>query len=336
VSDAVSTTPDPEQADEAAARALREGVALVALAAADHLDLAGVDRVRFLHNLTTCDVRSLASGASVRGFLTDVKGHVLSDVDVVALEERFRLRLPPGRGGPIAGHLARYVIADRVEITPRSDLAAAELRGARAPALLEALGAAPPEAGGAHHAIELGGVAVRVRARRPARWPRLELSASAVELPAALAALRAAGAGGALVEAGPGALEAVRVEDGELLWGVDYGAGNFPQETGEEAAVSTTKGCYLGQEVVARLHFRGQLQRLARGLVFDAGARPEPGAELVAGDGRPAARVTSVARSYALGRWVGLALVHRRAAEPGTRLALPDGALAEVRVLPLV
>ena len=323
-------------ADATGVAALRGGVALVAPVEADWLDVFGADRVRFLHNLTTCDVRALTPGGSARAFLTDVKGHVLADADLLAFADRLRLRLPPGRGAPIAAHLARYLIADRVEIAPRADLAAAELRGAAAPALLESLGAGPPARAGAHHEIELGGARVRARARPLGRWPRLELSAGAAELAGALAQLRAAAAGRGLVEPGPEALEAARIEDGELAWGVDYGAENFPQESGEESAVSTTKGCYLGQEVVARLHFRGQLQRLARGLVFDGGVRPEAGVELRADDGRAAARATSVAASAALGRWVGLALVHRRAAGAGTRLALPDGGGAEVRELPLV
>ena len=328
--------PPVEPDARAASEALHAGVALVAPVPADQFDVGGADRVRFLHNLTTCDVRALGPGDSTRGFLTDVRGRVLADADVAVLEDRIRLRLPPGRGAAIAAHLARYVVADRVELAPRPDLAAAELRGDRAPALLEALGVAPPTAPGAHRELELGGVRVRVRARGRARHPRLELTALAEPLAAALAAVRAAGSARGLVEPGHGALEALRIEDGELAWGVDYGEENLPQETGEESAVSTTKGCYLGQEVVARLHFRGQLQRLARGLVFDPDAGAAPGVELLAADGRPAARATSVAHSVRLGRPVGLALVHRRAAEPGTRLALPDGGGAEVRALPLV
>jgi folate-binding protein YgfZ len=326
----------PVTADATGVAALRGGVALVAPVEADWLDVLDQDRVRFLHNLTTCDVRALAPGGSARAFLTDVRGRVLADADLLALADRLRLRLPRGRGAPIAAHLARYRIADRVEIAPRAELAAAELRGAAAPALLEAVGAAPPAGAGAHGEVELGGARVRVRARVRGPWPRLELAAPAGGLAAALAALRSAGAGRGLVEPGPAALEAARIEDGELAWGVDYGEENFPQESGEESAVSTTKGCYLGQEVVARLHFRGQLQRLARGLVFDDGVRPEAGVELLADDGRPAARATSVAASAALGRWVGLALVHRRAAAPGTRLALAGDGGAEVRELPLV
>ncbi len=176
---------------------------------------------------------------------------------------------------------------------------------------------------------------VELRACTLAASPRFELSAPRADLEHVLAALRLAGADAGLVEPSAAAVEAVRIEDGELAWGIDYGADSFPQETGESAAISTTKGCYLGQEVVARIHFRGQVQRVARGLVFARGEEPAAGVELAAADGRPAARAASVARSPALGTAVGLALVHRRAAEPGTRLTWERGE-AEVRALPLV
>lgn len=325
----------PGSGDGAAAAALRDGVALVAGVEADLLDLAGADRVRFLHNLTTSDVRVLAAGGSQRAFVTDAQGHVLADADVVALDDRLRLRLPAGRGAAIAAHLARYRVAERVELEARPELALAELRGAGAAALLAALGVAAPVAAGEHRSARLADAEVRVRALPRARAPRFELVADAAALAAACAALRAGGRGRGLVEPPAAVLAAARIEDGELAWGVDYGADNFPQETGEEGAVSTAKGCYLGQEVVARIHFRGQVQRVARGLLFDPDAEVAAGEELLAADGRPAGRATSVAYSHALGRPVALALVARRAAEPGGRLATAAGARAEVRALPL-
>jgi folate-binding protein YgfZ len=302
----------------------------------DLVEVAGADRVRFLHNLTTCDVAGLGVGGSIRGFVVDVQGRVLADADVVALEDRLRLRLPAGRAEAIAAHLLKYRIAERVEIEARPERAIAELRGRRAPELLATLGVAAPAVRGGHLEVELGGVAVRLRSLPRAREPRFELVADGAELPKALGALKAAGGVVGLVEPSAVELEAARIEDGELAWGIDYDASNFPQETGELEAISTTKGCYLGQEVIARIHFRGQVQRQARGLTFEPGAAVAAGEEL-SFEGRPAARVTSVAESALLGRPVGLALVHRRAAEPGTRLTRASGAAAgeaEVVALP--
>lgn len=307
--------------------ALRDGVA-VAPRAADRLDLAGEDRERFLHNLVTCEVRGLAPGRVARGFLTHVKGGVLADVDVVALDDRFRLVLSPGRGGVIGAHFEKHRIAERVEIEPRDELAGFTLRGARAPELLGALGLAAPERG---ERIEVAIEGTRVGLRREARGrePRFEFELAAAELARVDEALEAAGAPLGLVELSPAALALARVEDGELAWGIDYGEENFPQETGEDSAVSYEKGCYLGQEVVARIHYRGGVQRVPRRLRFAAGAGPEPGVELQH-EGRPVGRATTLAREPASGRVLALALVHRRGGEPGTALATARGEGAEV------
>ena len=132
---------------------------------------------------------------------------------------------------------------------------------------------------------------------------------------------------------GSEALEILRVEAGIPRFGRDFGPDNFPQETGADEAVSYTKGCYLGQEVVARIHYRGGVQKTLRGLVFE-GTAPAPGTPLLF-EGREVGTVTTVVESIALGRPAGLAILHRRGAEPGTRLDLPEGSTAEVRDLPL-
>ena len=107
----------------------------------------------------------------------------------------------------------------------------------------------------------------------------------------------------------------LRVEAGIPRFGQDFGPANFPQETGIDEAVSYTKGCYLGQEIVARIHYRGGVQNLLRGLVFD-GERGRGRALLH--EGREAGKATSVVRSTATGKTVGLSILHKRAAEPGT------------------
>ncbi len=115
----MSGSDDPGNVHRAETEALRDGVALVAGVAADWIDLTGPDGVRFLHNLTTCDVRALAEGDSARGFFTDVQGHVLSDFDLVAGADRLRLRVPSGRGAFLIEHLAKYRIVERVDFALR-------------------------------------------------------------------------------------------------------------------------------------------------------------------------------------------------------------------------
>ncbi len=139
-----------------------------------------------------------------------------------------------------------------------------------------------------------------------------------------------------VVPVGFEALEVLRTEAGIARFGRDFGPENFPQETGaEEESVSYTKGCYLGQEVVARIHYRGGVQKTLRGLDFGAGPAPAPGTALLF-EGRESGAATTVLDSVALGRPIGLGILHRRAAEPGAKLELAGGGEAVVRELPFL
>jgi tRNA-modifying protein YgfZ len=127
------------------------------------------------------------------------------------------------------------------------------------------------------------------------------------------------------------AAEVVRVERGRPRYGVDLDEGVIPQEAGlNERAVSFTKGCYVGQETVARLHYRGKPNRHLRGLRLSEPV--EPGAALRVGE-KEVGRLTSVALSPAFGP-IGLAILRREAA-PGDTVAVgEDGATAEVVDVP--
>jgi len=118
----------------------------------------------------------------------------------------------------------------------------------------------------------------------------------------------------------------LRVEAGIPRFGQDFGPDNFPQETGDESAVSYTKGCYLGQEVVARIHYRGGVQKALRRLELDGD--PKPGSTLLFED-REVGKATSIVRTLE-GRTIGLGIIHKRAAEPGTRLEVAGGGTAVV------
>ena len=248
---------------------------------------------------------------------------------VLVLEDRLWMEVGPGQEGAIADHLKKYVLADRVEIRPLADMVPVSLVGPGSAAVLGA--DLPGEAWAhAHHLVQ--GIDVRLQRGGPAvpwdstLWVAAAAAPHLIESLAALDGVR---------RVGFDALEALRVERGIPRFGCDYGPENFPQETGLEEAVSYTKGCYLGQEVVARIHYRGGVQKMLRGLVFAGERAPEPGAALLV-DGREAGTIGSVVRSPGLDRMVGLAILHRRAAAAGTRLEVAGGGTAEVRELPLV
>ncbi len=305
-------------------RALRDACGLLDRSWVDRLEMAGEDRLRFLNGLVTCDVKSLQPGEGAYGFLTQVKGRILADVEILARGESLWLELPPGKGGEISEHLGKYVIADRVEIRPL-DRTPLSLIGPEAAA---ALGEAElPEAVYSHRRIEIGGaeaVVVREADLEVPVWTLWTLPDDAAPVWQKLVA------GGAL-PAGYEAWDRLRVEAGRPLYGQDYGADNFPQETGLEEAVSYTKGCYLGQEVVARIHYRGGVNKLLRALAFDGDA--DPLGKAVVHEGRPAGTVTSAVHSPGRGH-LGLAVIHQRV-EPGARVEIEGSGTAEVASLPL-
>jgi folate-binding protein YgfZ len=312
-------------------RAVREGCGLVDRSWTGRLELLGADRHRFLNAYVTCEVKGLGPGHGAYGFFTNPKGGILSDAVVIVQEDRIWLQLPAGQEEAISAHLRKYILADRVEVRQLEDMLPITLLG---PRVAEVLACPLPEAGDWRHVrakVHGTEVALQRTGRLGAEAWTLWVSAS-IAGPLMEHLLEIPG----VVPAGFDALEVLRTEAGIARFGRDFGPESFPQETGAEAeSVSYTKGCYLGQEVVARIHYRGGVQKTLRGLDFGAGPAPTPGTALLF-EGRESGIVTTVVDSVALGRPIGLGILHRRAAEPGTKLELAGGGTVLVRELPFV
>ncbi len=300
------------------------------------LEMTGEDRVRFLNGLMTCDVREPSPGEGCYGFLTDAKGKVLADAGVLVFEDRLLLELPPGRGQAIAEHLRKYVIADRVEIREVDDVLPLAIVGPTSGRCLDRLaGESLSRDDWRHRRIALLGHEVDVCSH-----PRLGVAAFVMRVDRAHAedlfgALADRKAGAEFMPVGQLAVDTVRVEGGNAIVGVDLDPATLPQETGDLEAVSYTKGCYLGQEIVARVHYRGQVNRHLRGLRFEAVEPPEAGAR-VTFEGQAVGVVSSPLTSPRLGQPIGLSLIHRKASDPGTRVEVDGCGEAEVAELPFV
>lgn len=295
----------------------------------DLLEVTGEDRRRFLNGQITCDLQALEAGASAYGFFTTRQGKIQADATLLERDDRTWLELPAGTGEEIRQRLELYALADRVVAAALSDRALLSLAGPRAAAVLEASGIEPPGPG-RHRSVTFAGLDLRVDHRSLAGVSLITLWSEPEAVGELSAQLVRAGAG----PIGWAAWDVLRVERGVPRFGAEFGPENLPQETGLDEAVSFTKGCYLGQEVVARIHYRGGVNKVLRGLLFEGEAAAK--AEL-AYEGRPAGTVGTVARCPGLGdRLAGLAILHRRAVEPGTRLEVAGGGTAEVRELPLV
>ncbi len=284
-------------------RLLREGTALADVAAHEVLWVEGPDAVSFLQGLVSQDVEAMTPGTVARSFLLGPQGKLVALLWLLRGEDRIGIVTDPGLGSTVAETLDRYRIRVRVRIAedprPRFEVWGRDV-AAEGWSDVEGLVAALPLRG-------LGRV--------------LHTGEPPADLPVV-----------------PGEVaEAVRVEEGEPIMGRDVDERTIPQETGlVTAAVSFTKGCYLGQELVARIDSRGHVNRHLRGIVVDGQEVPPAGVELVAGE-RTVGRLTSPVFSPGLGAPVGLALV-RREVEPGARVTLRHRGSeigASVRALPI-
>jgi len=310
--------------------ALETGCGVMPRSDVSIIGLTGQDRVRYFNGLVTCQIEQLRTGDGVYGFVTDKKGRVLADVVVRALEASLWLELPVETLDSIRQHLGKFIVADRVEVEPTSDLAGLSVIGKESRKFLDASFGLADRLSSAwsHTRIELAGESIRLcreeRLGLPAVtfWvPRSRLEAARTRLLALLPPT-----GGLVSEA---TAETVRVRAGMARFGKDFGTDSLPQEVAVEGAVSFDKGCYLGQEVVARLHYRGQVARALRSIRF-ATPDPRPEGTALTFEGRRAGYVTSSVAGSDSRPAVGIAMIQRRAFAAGTRLL--DDLEAEVEI----
>jgi tRNA-modifying protein YgfZ len=173
----------------------------------------------------------------------------------------------------------------------------------------------------AHDTSELGGRPVRIIRESPAGRPGLTVIGDRGDAAAVIAALKAAGGGEGLAELAPSDFDALRIEAGTPVHGRDLFEKNLPQEFArDDRAISFVKGCYLGQETVARIDALGHVNQILKGLSFDPGIEcPAPGSTLEA-DGRRVGTITSVAFAPWRGHAIGLGMIRTSHAGAGTTL----------------
>ena len=310
--------------------ALREGAAVVDLGFRTVVRATGADRAAFLQGMLTNDVASLVPGTGCAALLLTIQGRVTADVRVAALEDALLLDVDVCARAALVEALEKLIIADDVELgEPGEPLALIGVEGPGAARLLPDGARLAPYA---HAVVTLAGVAVRAQRASEVRGPGFVLHVPAARAAAVWDALVAAGARPCGMEA----LESRRVEVGVPRIGVDMDGATLALEVPVEDAISATKGCYLGQEVVARGTARGHVNRRLVGLRLE-GPEPPPGAPLVR-DGKEVGRLTSVARSFAAGGLAALGFVRRECWEAGTALQVRHGqavTVARVAELPL-
>jgi len=301
------------------------------------LRLGGRDQRSFLHRLLANRVRELAPGQGNANLLLSSKGKVLFDFELWVEAEATWLSCAPGRAAALAAALDVYLFSEDVKIEDRSAQSAPlTLCGPQAGRLLEELlGQAVPEELGSHAALRFGEAPLRVARCAVAGSAGWLLDAGPAATPALWKALCAAGAR----PVGLAARDSLRVEAGAATFGVDVDENVYPQEARLERSFSLDKGCYIGQEVVAKIDTYGGLNKRLVGLKLSGDepvARGTPLSREEDGEWRELGLLTSWAWSFALDAPLGLGYAKRRHQDVGLQLRVGAGPqTAEIVALPV-
>jgi len=297
---------------------LTRGAALVDVGFRTLVRATGPDRVSFLQGMVSNDVARLGAGEGCPALLLTVQGRVTADLRLAALADEILLDCDVrARDGMVAA-LEALLIADDVElVAPAEPPALIAVEGPGGAALLPGPAAALEPF--AHADVRVADAAVRVQRASEVRGEGFVLHVPRMHAAAVWEALVAAGARPCGMEA----LEGRRVEVGVPRVGLDMGEKTLALEVPVEDAISITKGCYLGQEVVARGTARGHVNRRLVPLLL-AGPAPASGAPLVR-DGKDVGHLTTIARAFGAGTLAALGFVRREHWEPGTELAVRGG-----------
>jgi folate-binding protein YgfZ len=302
--------------------------------------VSGRDRASYLQGLLTNDIPALAAGQGCYAAYLTAQGRMISDLFVYELGDVILLALPRATKDTVLAKLDEFIFSEDVQLGDVTETfsAVAVVGPAAASVVSAAIGAGEADL----HAmplhgcrrIEIGGQPGIVLRVGDTGEPGFELVVPREQMAQVLPSLEAAGAEAIDAETA----DVLRIEAGVAVFGPDMDQETIPLEAGiEQQAISFTKGCYVGQEVIIRVLHRGHgrvAQKLV-GLLLEPGREvPAPGTSLQA-DGKEVGAVTSSAESPALGRPIALAYLKRDFIAPGTVVQLPAGT-ATVVALPFV
>jgi folate-binding protein YgfZ len=308
--------------------ALRASAGALDLSFRGRICLTGADRARWLHGQVTNNVKDLRPGQGCYAALVSAKGKLQSDLNIACLPNELLLDFEPGLTEPVTQRLDKYIIADDVQLVdaaPHYGLLSAQ--GPQAEAVVRGLGLpveipTQPLHFASFNDPTLGEIYLMNQPRTGTNGFDLFVPAPALGavLDKLIAATRAAGGRAC----GWQALEAARIEAGIPRFGADMDETNLAPETGiESRAISYSKGCYIGQEVIARVRTYGQVAKSLRGLRLadDLGALPGRGDKLFL-DGKEAGYITSALASPAFHANIALGYVRKEANQTGAHLIL--------------
>lgn len=313
------------------------GVGLLDLSARGRLLVSGAEAVQFLNGLITNDLKTLAENQWMPAIFPTVQGRLIASVRVIRQSDGYLIDTEPATHERVLQTVSRFTLAGDFRVADlTSEVAQLSLQGTRAAEIVLAVSgdvAANLDRFGAATIPWADGTVTVIRATLVGDGFELFVEARAAA--ALWAALTEAGAH----PVGFAAYEMLRVEAGQPRIGIDMDETNVVTETNLDEAISYTKGCYIGQEIVARIKYRGHVAKKLTGLLFERVVKIDSGAAIRSLDDKEIGRITSATLSPHLGCTVALGYVKYDYLAAGTRVKVScgDGELAaEVTELPFV
>jgi tRNA-modifying protein YgfZ len=318
--------------------AFHDGAALIDLSDRGRMRFSGAGARNALNGVLTCDIAPLAAGEGTYGVALTSKGKVVADAAVFASADSFLVECSasawPGWQQLVSKYINPRLAARKDESATMGAIGVFGPEAARIVAAITGSDKAALEALTMYSHVDViftaGSVSIGRIPDMGVEGFRMMTARAAVD------ALRSAAIAEGARAIGVRAAECARIEAGRPVWGIDMDESTLPQEANLEAigAISYTKGCYTGQEVVARLHFRGHVNRRLMGLRIEGTAMPGRGTELTNSEGAECGDVRSSILSPRFGV-IALAMV-RREVDAGSQVIVQiDGAEARAEVTPL-
>jgi folate-binding protein YgfZ len=304
--------------------ALRNSVGIRDVSYFGKIDITGKDGKNFLHRMLSNDINVLQPGQGTWALFLNVKGHIQGDMKIYAFPDHLLVVLQHYIREKIVSGLDRYVIGENLQFHDATEeFVMFQIIGPGAESFLRSKGVQQlPETNLSFVSSKIGEVEVTL-IRLAVGYAILGKSEDGLKLLNILDAQ----------PVGMRAFEIFRVESGIPLMQRDVGETNFPQETRMDAAVSFQKGCYLGQETIARIDAQGHVNKFLTGI---RSVSPIHDGDVLFKNGKEIGKITSSVQSIALNSPLALGYVRREFAKPGEAVEIGvEGAIGEVIQLPI-
>ena len=292
--------------------------------------LSGADRQDLLESMVTQGLSGLSTTSARTSFLTDRKGRVQADLLIAAMEDSILIDVDINQADLVTTILSDHVFTEDVEVrNATSDWYRIGLHGPEAESLLGSFGETPESRLDAA-SLDIGGIAALAVRRDQVAAPGFDLFLSRSEVRTAWETIRSIGSTRGIRARTVGwyAFNAARIEGGTPFFNIDFASTNLPHESSLiESRVSFTKGCYPGQEIVARMQHLGAPKQALRGLRIHADALPVAGTQVFAAEDETLAEQVGVITSSTISPLSGaapiaIAMLKKRVVETGSKVRI--------------